>query len=175
MNAFYAKVSGKVYGPFTKEQLMHMASSGRLNASTEVSVDQSTWTTAGAVLGLGPSVEGVSRAGTAGAVPPTPSRGPVVDSSGYLQVLRNHSRYPFYRTSVLVAAVVGYMTAAAPVLVYCARIIWFGLSSFEPYELVAAAVLSGLLAILVTVLREVASMFADLVDSTLDHHARARV
>jgi hypothetical protein len=76
---------------------------------------------------------------------------------------------------VLVAAVVGYMTAAAPVLVYCARIIWFGLSSFEPYELVAAAVLSGLLAILVTVLREVASMFADLVDSTLDHHARARV
>ena len=175
MGSFYAKVAGKVYGPFTKEQLMQMASSGRVNAATEVSADRTTWTTAGALLGLAPGPEAFAQAGPVGSAPQNPSRAPSPDSASYLQILRNHSRYPFYRTSVLVAAVVGYMTAAAPVVVYCARIIWFGLSSFEPYELVAAAVASGLLAILVTVLREVASMFADLVDSTLDHHARARV
>ena len=174
MNSFYAKVSGKVYGPFTREQLMQMASSGRVNAATEVSVDRSTWSTAGAVLGLPSGIDGFAQSGAAGPAMPTPSRSVAIDSSGYLQILRNHSRYPFYRTSVLVAAVVGYMTAAAPLLIYGARIVWLGLSSFEPYELVAAAVASGLLAILVTVLREVASMFADLVDSTLDHHARAR-
>ncbi|MEI8368137.1 MAG: DUF4339 domain-containing protein [Planctomycetia bacterium] len=172
MSSFYAKVSGKVYGPFTREQLMQMASSGRVNAATEVSADRNAWSTAGALLGLASGPEGYAQPAAAGPTMPTPSRSVTIDCSGYLQILRNHSRYPFYRTSVLVAAVVGYMTAAAPVFIYGARIIWFGLSSFEPYELVGAAVASGLLAILVTVLREVASMFADLVDSTLDHHAR---
>jgi len=174
MNNYHAKVGGKVYGPFTREQLMQMVSSGRINAATEVSVDRVAWTTAGSVLGLAASADVGPRVPSPDGAPPNSAHRSVGDGSSHLQILRNHSRYPFYRTSVTVAAFVGYMTAAAPILGYLGRIAWLGLSSFEFYELLAVAVVSGLVAILVTVLREVASMFADLVDSTLDHHARSR-
>ena len=172
MSTYHAKVAGKIYGPFTREQLSQMASSGRINAATEVSTDRVAWTTAGGLLGLLAGPDAGTRGPLVDAAPASLIQRASGDSTGYLQLLRNHSRYPFYRTSVMVATVVGYMSAAAPIVVYLGRIAWLGLSSFELYEPVGSAVLSGLLAILVTVLREVASMFADLVDSTLDHHAR---
>jgi hypothetical protein len=172
MSTYYAKVAGKIYGPFTSEQLNQMASSGRINSATEVSTDRAAWTTAGALLSLPVVPDAGTRGPLVAAEPASPVQRASGDSTGYLKLLRNHSRYPFYRTSVMVATVVGYMVAAAPIVVYLGRIAWLGLSSFELYDPVASAVLSGLLAIFVTVLREVASMFADLVDSTLDHHAR---
>jgi hypothetical protein len=171
---YYAKVTGKIYGPFTREQLNQMASSGRINSETEVSADRVAWTTAGGLLRLPAGPDAGTRGTLVDAAPASPIQRASGDSTGYLQLLRNHSRYPFYRTSVMVATVVGYMFAAAPIVVSLGRIAWLGLSSLEVYEPVASAVLSGLLAILVTVLREVASMFADLVDSTLDHHARLK-
>jgi hypothetical protein len=171
MSTHYVRISGNVYGPFSREQLGQMATAGRINANTDLSADRVTWRPASALLdgipwkasgGGGNSVEG---GGSASVAP---------DTAMYLESLRARTRYPFYRTTILVASILGYIAAASPVILFLAKIIWFGLSSVESYEPFAVIIGAGMVAVFVTVAREMFSMYADFVDSTLNHHAARR-
>lgn len=172
MSSYHVRISGNIYGPFNREQLAQMATAGRIKANTEVSTDRTTWGPASAVLdGVAPRPTG----GDGGS--PEVRRGstsPAPETGRYLEVLRARTRYPFYRTTILVASILGYVAAAAPVIFFLGKIIWFGLSSVESYEPFAVIIASGLVAVFVTVAREMFSMYADFVDSTLDHHASRR-
>lgn len=171
MSSYHVRISGSIYGPFSREQLSQMAASGRINVKTEVSADRTTWVPASTVLDgvasrtpIGGSVGAGEGAGVSGAP----------DTARYLESLRARTRYPFYRTTILVASILGYVVAAAPVLLFLAKIIWSGLSSVEVYEPFAVIIASGMVAVFVTVAREMFSMYADFVDSTLDDHAGRR-
>ncbi|MDB5349538.1 MAG: hypothetical protein JWN86_785 [Planctomycetota bacterium] len=52
---WYVRNKGKVFGPFTPEQLAAMKRSSRLTAATEVSVDRKQWSKAESVPGLFPA------------------------------------------------------------------------------------------------------------------------
>jgi hypothetical protein len=166
MSSQYVRVAGNIYGPFSPEQLGQMRNSGRVNDQTEVSADRVTWRALGGNVNVAPNVIPI----------PLGSDGDTVgrqqDMKGYLERLRNQTHYPFYRTVVLVASVLGYVAAAIPLVALTVRVIWFGLSSITILQPVAAVIGSVLLVVIVTVAREVASMFADFVDSTLMRHAK---
>lgn len=172
MSSYHVRISGNIYGPFSREQLVQMATAGRINSKTEISTDRATWGPASTVLD-----GAAARPPSGGSAVPVESgsnSGPAPDTARYLETLRARTRYPFYRTTILVGAILGYIAAAAPVVVFLAKIIWFGLSSVESYEPFAVILASGMVAVFVTVTREMFSMYADFVDSTLDDHASRR-
>lgn len=172
MSSYHVRIAGSVYGPFSREQLGQMATANRINPTTEVSTDRVTWQPASTVVDGAswrtPSGGGGNQAEVAVVVGAAP------DTAAYLESLRARTRYPFYRTTILVASILGYIAAAAPVLFFLAKIVWFGLSSVQPYEPFAVIIGSGMVAVFVTVAREMFSMYADFVDSTLNHHAARR-
>lgn len=166
MSSQYVRVAGNIYGPFSPEQLGQMRNAGRVNDQTEISTDRVTWRQLGGSVSAAPNHGSMPFASDRGSV------GRQQDTKGYLERLRNQTRYPFYRTVVLVASILGYVAAAIPLVALAVRVLWFGLGSITIVQPVAAVVGSVLLVVVVTVAREVASMFADFVDSTLMRHAK---
>lgn len=174
MIKYYVKIAGSVYGPFSVEQLQQMAAAGRIDGTAEVSADRQRWSPVAAVIGAGfgrpvPSAEIVA----SGAQPSAR----VADvntktAASYLAMLRNRTCYPFYRTTVLVCTILGYIIAGLPVLALLVKVLWTGMSSVAIYEPFAALFAAVLIGVFVTVVREIFSMYADLVDSTLDKHSK---
>jgi hypothetical protein len=166
MSIYHVRVAGSVYGPFTLEQLTQLAQSGRLQPQSEVSLDRISWMPASALLGPAPSHAQTSTKAT-------PLRNTShSDVRRYLDGLRGSTRYPFYRTTILICSILGYITAALPIIGLTIKVIWFGLSSLEIFEPFAALFATAFIAVFVTVLREMFSMYGDFVDSTLDYHSR---
>lgn len=66
----------------------------------------------------------------------------------------------------------GYIVAVLPIVGLIVKVAWTGLSSVEIYEPFAAFLAAGFIAVFVTVAREMFSMYADFVDSTIEHHSR---
>ena len=171
MSTYHVRVAGNVYGPFSHAQLVQMATAGRVNGQTEISTDRINWTLAASVLGAAnspsPSPVPTAARGTAAG-----DNQPLPRGRKYLETLRNNSRYPFYRTTVLICSIFGYLIAAAPILGLFFKIVWRGLSSVEIYEPFGAIIAGVFIMVFVTVLREMFSMYADFVDSTIDYHSR---
>jgi hypothetical protein len=169
MSVYYVRRSGNIYGPFSREQLSQMLASGRLAPDADVSSDRSAWMPAASIVGGGaqPSLPPASPGAA-------DLHGAAIGSGAkqYLDRLRKRTQYPFYRTAVLVVTIIGYVGAVAPIVVLILRVAWNGLRSVEAYEPFAAVLGSALAAVFVTVMKEVASMFADFVDSTLMHHSK---
>lgn len=175
MSSYHVRVGGKVYGPFTGEQLQQAAAAGRITGTAEISTDRPgqphAWLPAAQVLGPG-SLRGGQPVGAA----PNAVAGSVVATGGtqkYLESLRNRTRYPFYRTAILICAILGYVAAFMPIGLIVFKVVWTGLSSISPYEVIGAVFAAAFIGVLVTVSREMFSMYADFVDSTLDHHSRS--
>lgn len=176
MSMYHVRAAGKVYGPFSTEQLQQLSAAGRLNNQAEVSIDKLSWRPIAEVLAGagGQPVGGGSAAATVAAGRNVTDAGDHYGDAGkYLEALRNRTRYPFYRTSILIYSILGYVLAAIPIFGLVIKVFWTGISSVQVYEPFAVILGSALIAAFVTVLREVFSMYADFVDSTLDFHARA--
>lgn len=169
MSMYHVRISGNTYGPFTSEQIQQLAASGKINSQAEVSKDRQTWAPVASVLG-------VSLARPAPAATPTPAPAEVLapnqDAKLYLQTLRNRTHYPFYRTTILICSILGYLVTALPIIALVLKVVWTGLSSVAPVEVFGALFASAFLGVFVTVAREMFSMYADLVDSTLAHHSK---
>jgi hypothetical protein len=168
MSGQYVRVAGNVYGPFSTDQLAQMRTAGRITDQTDVSADRSTWRPLGSGAAAPPPVASPHASLAAMSVG---SDGPEA-TKRYLERLRRQTRYPFYRTTVFVASILGYVVAAAPIVGLVLQILWFGLGSIGILQPLAAVAASVLVIVIVTVAREVASMYADFVDSTLAEHAR---
>jgi hypothetical protein len=171
MSTYYVRNGGKVYGPFTQQQLSQLSASGRVLPQTEVSTDQVRWLPASSVVGTAtptvpPASSGIGPSQESG------NGGDGSDTKRYLKRLRERTHYPFYRTVTLIVAAIGYMASAAPLVALGMQVVWNGLSSVEIWQPFAAIVTSGLSGVFVTVLREVASMYADIVDSTVAFHSK---
>ena len=173
MSSYFVRMSSNMYGPFSREQMLQMSSAGRINGQTEISVDRVSWSPAATIL-EGPNVR-PPNAPVAPFGPGVPSlmMSTSADKKKYLELLRNNTRYPFYRTTILICSILGYVVAALPLVAFVIRVLWFGLGSVLIYEPFAAVFAAGLIAALVTVLREMFSMYADFVDSTLEHHSKS--
>jgi hypothetical protein len=173
MSSFYVRMSGKIFGPFTNDQLQQMRTAGRINGQTEISTDRTAWMPAATVLGTNDvSVTNAPQVPTgvgARVAQPIPTAS---DTKKYLAALRNNTRYPFYRTTILIYSILGYVGAALPIVALVGKVLWLGLSSVEVIEPIGAVIGSGLIAAFVTLFREIFSMYGDLVDSTIDHHYR---
>lgn len=172
MSTYHVRIGGNVYGPFTSEQLQQAAAAGRITGSSEISTDRPgqahAWLPAAQVLGPGSLRNGQS----AGSAPAAVSPAVTGNTQKYLESLRKNTRYPFYRTTILICSILGYVSALLPVVVVVWKVIWTGLSSISPYESIGAVFAAAFIGVLVTVSREMFSMYADFVDSTLDHHSR---
>lgn len=174
MSSYFVRMSGNMYGPFNRDQMLQMTSSGRINGQTEVSLDRVNWSPAAAVLegpASRPPNAPAAPFGTGGSASLAMSSS--ADKKRYLELLRNNTRYPFYRTTILICSILGYVVAALPLIAFVVRVIWSGLGSVLIYEPFAAFFVAGLIAALVTVFREMFSMYADFVDSTLEHHSKS--
>jgi hypothetical protein len=174
MSKYHVRIAGSVYGPFTTEQLQQMAASGRLNGQAELSQDRQSWMPAATLLGTAFSHASQAARSTPSSEPTQGARVaiPSKSAAGYLASLRNRTHYPFYRTTVLFCSILGYILACLPVLALLFKVVWTGMSSIAVYEPFAALFAAILIGVFVTVIREIASMYADLVDSTLDTHSK---
>jgi hypothetical protein len=170
MSNYHVRLGGKIYGPFATDQLQQMAANGRINGSTDVSQDQRNWVPAASILGAG--LTQTSHSPHGGSSSDGVHGGRAKSAASYLAGLRNRTHYPFYRTIVLICSILGYVIACLPVLALFFKLFWTGMSSIEVYEPFAAFFAALVIGVFVTVIREIASMYADLVDSTLDHHSR---
>jgi len=166
MSTYHVRVAGSVYGPFTHEQLMQLAASGRLQQQSEVSSDRKNWVPASAITGPTQS------AAPASSPVDSPRASAHPDARRYLDALRGRTSYPFYRTTILICSLLGYIVAALPVIGLSVKLLWFGLSSIELFEPFAAVFAAAFIAVLVTVIREMFSMYADFVDSTIEYHSK---
>jgi hypothetical protein len=169
MSTYHVRIAGNTYGPFTSEQLQQLAASGKINGQAEVSKDRQTWAPVATVIGTA-----VSRPSSATIPVPAPAEAPAPKQEArlYLETLRNRTHYPFYRTTILICSILGYLVTALPIIGLVLKIVWTGLSSVIPIEVFGAFFASAFLGVLVTVAREMFSMYADLVDSTLAHHSK---
>ena len=173
MSSYHVRISGSVYGPFTLDQLGQMVAAGRMNGQAELSTDRQKWVPAASVLGTSfPLPKATHAFQTASAGPAHNPGASSPDPRKYLEGLRNKTRYPFYRTTILICSIMGYIVAALPVLGLFGKVIWFGISSIQVFEPFAALFASVFIGVFITVIREMFSMYADFVDSTLDHHSR---
>lgn len=177
MTTYHVQIAGSVYGPFTFDQLQQLAASGRINSQAEISTDRQgqphAWMPAASILG--PAVTRAAQETTHAASPLGPAastRAATGDTRRYLETLRNQTRYPFYRTTILICTVVGYFIAVLPILGLLYRVLWTGLSSVQVYEPFAVLFATAVIGVFVTVMREMFSMYADFVDSTIEHHSR---
>lgn len=171
MSTYHVRIAGSVYGPFTVEQLQQLSAAGRIDSQADVSLDRTNWMPVGSLLGAAsrtqqpPSTHtGTSSGGQSGAI----------DTRKYLEVLRNRTNYPFYRTTILICSIIGYITAGLPIVALVVRVMWNGLSSMAVYEPFAVLFGAAVIGVFVTVLREMFSMYADFVDSTLEHHSKPK-
>jgi hypothetical protein len=169
MSTYHVRISGSTYGPFTPEQLQQLAASGRINGQAEVSRDRQTWAPAATVLGAA-----LTRPASAPIPTPAPAdmAMPKQEAKHYLEMLRNRTHYPFYRTTILICSILGYVLTALPIIGLVLKIVWTGLSSVEAIEVFGALFAAAFLGVFVTVSREMFSMYADFVDSTLAHHSK---
>lgn len=173
MSSYHVRIAGSVYGPFTVEQLQQLTAAGRINGQAEISTDRQNWMPVASVLG--PGVSRPHHTPPANSGTPSTSSGAVSvahDAGRYLEVLRNRTNYPFYRTTILICSILGYIVAALPILGLIIKVMWTGLSSMAVYEPFAVLFVAAVIGVFVTVLREMFSMYADFVDSTLEHHSR---
>lgn len=169
MSTFHVRISGNTYGPFTTEQLQQLAASGRINGQAEVSKDRQTWTPASTILGASLARPTPATVSTPAPTEVTPTK---QESKRYLETLRNRTHYPFYRTTILICSILGYLLMALPIVGLGLKIVWTGLSSVEAIEVFGALFAATFLGVFVTVTREMFSMYADFVDSTLAHHSK---
>jgi hypothetical protein len=166
-------MSGKVFGPFSNDQLNQMRAAGRINGQTEISTDRAAWMPAGSMMGATDVAAANAPQMPIGAAVRSTSAAPSsTDTKKYVAAIRNNTRYPFYRTAIVIYSILGYILAALPVVALIGKVLWLGLSSVEIVEPFAAIIGAGLIAAFVTLFREVMSMYGDLVDSTIEHHSR---
>lgn len=162
MSGMYVRSGGQIYGPYSQQQLAAMLSSGRITPTTEISADRVTWMQAASIQ---------SRHAAAA----RPTRG---SASGYLTDLRGRTNYPIYRAVVMISTILGFIVAAAPVIVHIVVILNMGFQRYfesvrgEEWRVGLPFFIAALAAVGVKFYQEFATMLVDFVDSTIDHNAR---
>lgn len=168
MSEMFVRTGGKVFGPYSPQQLAALVASGRVTPQTEVSSDRVNWVPAAALQSAAGPTTAAREAG--------PHRG---GTSGYLAALRGRTNYPVYRAVVTIFAILGFVGAGIPTVAHVVMIVRLGLDKYfqsvagQEWLVVMPFFVSALAAVGVKFYQEFATMIVDFADSTIDHHSRS--